>query len=267
MATLALVRAVLDERDDGPLQWPAIAPANDSTDTCPPYERCVYQPSRKAGPLAFLASGGVMLGALAILATLSVVAQHKETSRLTVVEAKELDITPPPPPPKSLEKPVVQPPQAFIPQPKIQLPSPGPTQAAMEVPPPVAPAVSMQAPVSVAATAPVSAAPAPPSSSEPVEGGDLGSQVLSARPPSYPIDARRRQEQGVVRLRLLVGPDGRVSDIEIASSSGSASLDRAALGAVKHWRWKPQVRNGSPVAVRGIVTIPFKLSNPAQAAA
>lgn len=259
MATLASARLVMD--DDAPaLRQTRFAPANDGADVLAPYERCVYQPSRKAGPVAFLASTGVMLAALAALATLSVVAQHKEKARLTVVAMKELDITPPPPP-KTLEQPAVQPPQAFIPKPMIELPSPGPTQAAVESPQ-AAPVkiVASPAPAPMIAPAPA-AATAPVASSEPVEGGDLSSQVLSARPPSYPVDARRRQEQGTVRLRLLVGPDGRVSDIQLASSSGSESLDRAALSAVKRWRWKPQSRNGTPVAVRGIVTIPFKLSN------
>jgi protein TonB len=223
------------------------------------FERCVYQPSRRSGPVAFLASAGVILAAMAALATLNVVGQQQMPSRLTVVAMKELDVTPPPPPPKSLEKPVAVPPLAFVPKPMIQLPSPGPIQVALDVPPPVAPVVA--APRIVAPAGPSAPAVAPPASSDPVEGGDLSSQVLSARPPAYPIDARRRREQGTVKLLVLVGPDGRVSDIRLATSSGSDALDRAALGAVKRWRWTPQSLAGAPVAVRGYVTIPFVLTN------
>jgi protein TonB len=211
--------------------------------------------------MAFAASAGVMLAAMAALATLNVVAQHKAASRLTVVAMKQLDTLPPPPPPppKSLEKPVVQPPQAFIPKPMIEVPSPGPTQVALDVPaPPSAPVVAT--PRIVAAAGPVAEA-APAASADPVEGGDLSSQVLSAKPPTYPIDARRRREQGTVKLMVLVGPDGRVSDIQLAGSSGSQALDRAALGAVKRWRWSPQKKGGVPVAVRGYVTIPFVLTS------
>lgn len=234
-------------------------PANDGA---PPHvahglERCVYQPSRKSGPMALLASTGMILAAMAGLATLNVVARHKAADHLTVVAMKELDTTPPPPPPKSLDKPVEQPPLAFVPKPRIALPSPGPTQVVMDVPPPPSPPVVSAA--KVAAPVAAAAAPAAPSSG-PIEGGDLSSQVISAKPPAYPVDARRRKEQGTVKLLVLVGPDGHVSDIQLAGSSGSQTLDRAALGAVKRWRWAPQKKNGAPVAVRGYVTIPFVLT-------
>ena len=84
--------------------------------------------------------------------------------------------------------------------------------------------------------------------------------MLFAKPPSYPLDSRRAREQGTVKLRVLVGSDGAVKDIEIAGSSGSARLDRAALQAVRRWRWSPVMSNGSAVAVRGYVTIPFVLT-------
>ena len=258
MATLASPRYI-------PEAQPSFQPARARIEASapvdePPVVRCVYQPSRRSGPVAFAASAGVILAGMAAIATLTVVAQHKSAARLTVVAMKQLDTTPPPPPPKSLDKAVVQPPQAFIPKPMIDLPSPGPTQIALDLPPPPsAPIVAATRIVAPAAAVVAAAAPAP--SSDPVEGGDLSSQVLSATPPTYPIDARRRREQGTVKLMVLVGPDGRVSDIALAASSGSQALDRAALGAVKRWRWLPQKKAGSPVAVRGYVTIPFVLTS------
>ncbi len=222
------------------------------------YERAVYQPSRRAGPVAALASAAVLLATGAALATLSIVAQQKEQQRLTVVAMKQLDTTPPPPPPpaKSLDKPVTPPEQAFVPKPMITLPAPGPQNVAMDLPPPIQPSV-VEAPRVAVPNAPVAAAPV---AATPVEGGDLSSQVISARPPVYPIDARRRREQGTVKLRVLVGPDGRVEDLQIAVSSGSDQLDKAALTAVRRWRWAPQKQNGQPVAVRGMVPVTFALA-------
>lgn len=256
MATLASPRYVPDAKP--PFQRPQTRPVGKEFGDQAPIARCVYQPSRRSGPVAFAVSAGVILAGLAALATLNVVAQHKAASRLTVVAMKELDTTPPPPP-KSLEKPVEQPRQAFIPKPLIQLPSPGPIQVALDLPPP--PSAPVIATARIVAPAGPTLAAAPVASSDPVEGGDLSSQVLSAKPPAYPIDARRRREQGTVKLMVLVGPDGRVSEIELATSSGSQALDRAALGAVKRWRWAPQKKAGAPVAVRGYVTIPFVLTN------
>lgn len=207
--------------------------------------------------MAFLASAGMIAAAAAALTTLTMVAKHQGRERLTVVEMKTLDTTPPPPPPETLTQPVATPPQVFTPKPMITLPSPGPTQVALDLPPPPAPAVQL---VAAVVEAPVAAAPAAPArSSAAVDGGDLSSQVISAKPPVYPIDARRAREQGTVKLLVLVGPDGRVSDVDIAGSSGSKRLDQAALNAVKRWRWSPTKRDGAAVAVRGYVTIPFVL--------
>jgi protein TonB len=49
-------------------------------------------------------------------------------------------------------------------------------------------------------------------------------------------------EEGTVTLGLLVGTDGRVVEISIANSSGFARLDKAALDAVRKWRWTPMMR-------------------------
>lgn len=260
MATLASARVIPEA---APAQQPrgevvSLAEARGTAAGAPVYERAVYQPSRRAGPVAFIASAGVLLAAGAALMTLNIVAERKQASHLTVVSMKELDTTPPPPPPaETLEKPVAQPQQAFVPKPMIQLPAAGPTQVALDLPPPAQPPAPV-APV-IAAPAPPAAAPATPAPSGAVEGGDLASQVISAKPPVYPVDARRQKLQGTVKLRVLVGPDGRVSDIQIAASSGSELLDKAALGAVKRWRWAPPKANGALVAMRGTVSIPFVL--------
>lgn len=43
----------------------------------------------------------------------------------------------------------------------------------------------------------------------------------------YPQDAIRKEEQGTVAFRLIIAPDGRVTDCQIDSSSGSSALDAA----------------------------------------
>lgn len=51
----------------------------------------------------------------------------------------------------------------------------------------------------------------------------------TCRAPDYPSAAARRGEQGSVRLALIVAPDDSVSAIEVVQSSGSRSIDLAAL--------------------------------------
>jgi protein TonB len=65
-------------------------------------------------------------------------------------------------------------------------------------------------------------------------------------PPVYPLDAARRGEQGTVTLRLTIGTDGGVLTAEVAKSSGSPRLDRAALTRIETWHFKPAMRDGKP---------------------
>ncbi len=67
------------------------------------------------------------------------------------------------------------------------------------------------------------------------------------RPPPYPADAYRRHEQGSVGLRIHIGTDGKVTQIETLESSGYSDLDRAARDAAMRWRFIPQLRDGEAV--------------------
>jgi protein TonB len=77
----------------------------------------------------------------------------------------------------------------------------------------------------------------------------------------YPLGARLRGEEGAVRLRVRIGADGRVEGLEIRSSSGFASLDRAAEWAVRQTRFAPATRDARPVADDLTITIRFQLDS------
>lgn len=85
--------------------------------------------------------------------------------------------------------------------------------------------------------------------------------AMSPRP-DYPADARRRNEAGRVLLRVDVGADGAPTNIAFVDRSGSQSLDRAAMAAVRDWRFTPARRNGQPVASQ--VTVPVDFVLPSQ---
>ncbi|MGN6512393.1 MAG: energy transducer TonB [Lysobacteraceae bacterium] len=72
--------------------------------------------------------------------------------------------------------------------------------------------------------------------------------------PRYPAEALRNQESGTVLLRVQVGADGVPTAVEVARSSRSRSLDRAAAEAVRQWRFRPAQRDGQPVP--GTVQVP-----------
>jgi len=176
-----------------------------------------------------------------------------EEAKLTVV-----NLSPPPPPPAA-EAPPPPPsqPQVVAPPPIVQTPVP-PVQIATTPDPVPAPSpVAVSAPPSP--PAPVSAAPAATAAPSTIQVGDLGTQMLSRRMPRYPMESRRKREQGTVILSVIVGLDGGVESIGIARSSGFSRLDDAARDAVKHWRWHPIIRDGSAVRVKGVVEVPFEL--------
>ena len=67
-------------------------------------------------------------------------------------------------------------------------------------------------------------------------GGGTGRFPL----PPYPSEARRRGIEGNVMLRVEVSEGGRPDVPRIESSSGSSSLDRAAVDWIRaRWRWDP----------------------------
>ncbi|WP_141233490.1 energy transducer TonB, partial [Lysobacter antibioticus] len=100
--------------------------------------------------------------------------------------------------------------------------------------------------------APPSSAPAAPSGAR-----TAASALPGNRAPQYPAQALRRGEAGTVRIRVEVTESGDVGSLEVAEGSGSRLLDRAALAAVRQWRFRPATRGGRPVADTVIVPITF----------
>lgn len=84
-------------------------------------------------------------------------------------------------------------------------------------------------------------------------------EYLANPAPAYPPLSQELGESGQVRLRVAVDASGAPSQIEIAESSGFTRLDRAALSAVKRWRFVPARRGSEAVAGRVIVPIHFNL--------
>lgn len=113
-------------------------------------------------------------------------------------------------------------------------------------------------PEDAAPGAPGSAAP----SKAPVAGGDRPVPIEGQmRPPRYPSVALRRGDAGDVVVRVDVDATGNPGGVTLVQRSGSRDLDRAAMEAVRHWRFHPAQRNGQPVA--GSTDIPFEFK-PAQ---
>lgn len=79
--------------------------------------------------------------------------------------------------------------------------------------------------------------------------------------PEYPKNARKKGQQGIVQLEVLVLSSGQVGEIKLSKSSGYKSLDRASLKAVKFWQFKPAQSFGDAVESRVIIPVAFVLDN------
>ena len=60
-------------------------------------------------------------------------------------------------------------------------------------------------------------------------------------------------------VRVEVGPDGRPSQVTVAQASGSRLLDRAAVDAVRRWRFHPAQHQGRAIRAWALVPVVFSL--------
>jgi TonB family protein len=88
---------------------------------------------------------------------------------------------------------------------------------------------------------------------EPAAWGLLAQQPVD---PVYPDAAKASGQRGSVVLQVLIGRDGAVQDAKFLQ--GSLVFARAAIDAVKQWRFKPYSMNGRAVSVQSTITLNFK---------
>lgn len=107
-------------------------------------------------------------------------------------------------------------------------------------------------------------APEPVPEPEPVETAviplETGVIPFVRVSPRYPRRALRSRTEGVVMIEFTISPDGSVTDPLIVKSEPQEVFDRAALRALKKWKFKPKFRNGKPVQRRARQTFTFSLN-------
>lgn len=91
---------------------------------------------------------------------------------------------------------------------------------------------------------------------------DADPQPLFVVHPQYPRGAAAYGEEGWVRVRFRITPDGSVVEPWVESHEGSASFIRPTLRAVERWRFAPKVVDGNPVEVEAGFTVEFSRVEP-----
>ncbi len=79
--------------------------------------------------------------------------------------------------------------------------------------------------------------------------------------PSYPSEERRAEREGKVVVRVLVGVDGRVKQVERVSATTDAFYRATLDRALAKWRFKPATRDGVPVEAWRSMALTFVLQN------
>jgi TonB family protein len=73
--------------------------------------------------------------------------------------------------------------------------------------------------------------------------------------PDYPLDAFQARQEGSVDVMVTIGTDARVKEAHVYQSSGNASLDVAAVEAVRHYMFRAARRDSEIVEAQAVLTI------------
>jgi protein TonB len=77
--------------------------------------------------------------------------------------------------------------------------------------------------------------------------------------PAYPPAARAGRFEGVVDLRVRVGEDGAVQELEVLRCDrGRLGFEESALAAVRTWRFRPAERDGLVVEAVTTLRVAFR---------
>ncbi|MGI9591650.1 MAG: energy transducer TonB [Myxococcota bacterium] len=91
-------------------------------------------------------------------------------------------------------------------------------------------------------------------------GSDRDVVPLVRVDPDYPPRAKQRRIEGYVDLEFTIGPAGTVENPRVIAARPPSVFDRAALRAVRRWRYNPKVEDGVAVSRPGIkVRLRFEL--------
>jgi TonB family protein len=86
-------------------------------------------------------------------------------------------------------------------------------------------------------------------------------EVIQQVSPEYPLQAKQDSVTGTVLVTALVDEEGKVLKANVAESSGTVSLDEAAIEAAYEFKYKPAIQDGHPVKVWVTYPVEFTLAD------
>lgn len=81
--------------------------------------------------------------------------------------------------------------------------------------------------------------------------------------PPYPPPELRAERSGVVRIRLTIAPNGRVTTVQRLSATNDNFWRATEQQALRHWRFRPATLDGRPVEGVKEMTVRFRIQDAA----
>ena len=78
--------------------------------------------------------------------------------------------------------------------------------------------------------------------------------------PRYPMRAANRRIEGWVKVQFTITKEGTVTDAIVVDSEPKNTFDRAALSAIKRWKFKAKIIEGMAFEQRAEQLLEFKLT-------
>jgi protein TonB len=101
-----------------------------------------------------------------------------------------------------------------------------------------------------------SSAPRPSLATVKISQGVSQGLLIKRVQPKYPPAALAIHAAGAVQIEATINKEGSVTNLKVLS--GDAVLARAAVEAVRQWRYKPYYLDGAPVEIQTQITVNFK---------
>lgn len=102
--------------------------------------------------------------------------------------------------------------------------------------------------------------PLPPTK-PPLVLAELDPRFAGSFQPDYPASEQRRGMEGVAKVRVLIGTDGRVKAVELVSSDSPGFFEETRRRALSKWRFKPATRGGVAEESWKLMTVRFQIHN------
>lgn len=101
--------------------------------------------------------------------------------------------------------------------------------------------------------------PAAPASTLKISQGVSQGLLIKKVQPVYPPNAKTMRLEGPVEMEAVIDREGKITNLKVLK--GQPVLARAAVDAVRQWRYKPYYLDGEPVEIQTQITVVFKMPN------